>query len=572
MSGDELLLPSVSTLDGTEVFRAVRANGAAVQVPVSAVRDEVGGQVSVEQFNAAGNGVTDDSAAIQAAVNTGKSVYFPPNKTYRVNTQITVTGQGVRLIGTGPSGSNSAASVFFCATGSSPAFVFSGYASGMSGFRIVSSGMTAPVIQVSSANQVNLRDLLLSTVWAGVDVVASNTTRLSDVVVTGWSGDYGIQFRGTGSGAGVKSDILDMHRVTIANSVGVNTTKPSLLWDSYADTVNMSNCRFLKSGIGIYMTSTAGTTSTECPKFLFAADIEVEFTTGGGIVLEYGLEAHITASYITGDLTGHGVWVKSTFMGEVVLSGNRVRGNYLNGIRSGSRDVTMTGNVLIRNSVAGSGTYAAIHLEPTSIATAITGNVAGDASGFVGAALQSHGLLVEAGAVRFSAVGNQFSNNVTAAIDDQTLSTADKLLLGNEGDVSVALNVIRGLNGLQIEGGGAGVGVILRAKGSDTDITEAMVAKGAGRQTFSNSNGKSLEIGGSTASQVNYMRVVGGATTGPALILAEGSDSNIDIELRPKGTGVMKFGTLTANADAAITGYVTIKLASGSTCKLAVIA
>lgn len=41
MSGDELLLPSAATLDGTEVFRAVRSDGAPVQVPVAALRAEV---------------------------------------------------------------------------------------------------------------------------------------------------------------------------------------------------------------------------------------------------------------------------------------------------------------------------------------------------------------------------------------------------------------------------------------------------------------------------------------------------------------------------------------------------
>jgi hypothetical protein len=41
MSGDDLLLPSVSALDGTETFRANRSSGASVQVPVTALRAEV---------------------------------------------------------------------------------------------------------------------------------------------------------------------------------------------------------------------------------------------------------------------------------------------------------------------------------------------------------------------------------------------------------------------------------------------------------------------------------------------------------------------------------------------------
>ena len=53
---------------------------------------------------------------------------------------------------------------------------------------------------------------------------------------------------------------------------------------------------------------------------------------------------------------------------------------------------------------------------------------------------------------------------------------------------------------------------------------------------------------------------------------AEGASSNIDVFLATKGTGVLRFGTWTSNADAAVNGYVTIKDAGGTTRKLATIA
>jgi hypothetical protein len=75
-----------------------------------------------------------------------------------------------------------------------------------------------------------------------------------------------------------------------------------------------------------------------------------------------------------------------------------------------------------------------------------------------------------------------------------------------------------------------------------------------------------------TASAVNYLQVTGGATGNAATMSAAGSDTNIDLALTPKGTGNVRFGTLTANADAPITGYITIKDAGGTTRKLAIIA
>lgn len=58
--------------------------------------------VSVKEFGAVGDGVTDDTAAIQAALNTGKVVYLPgTNNFYNTTSALTpVTGGG--LVGDGP--------------------------------------------------------------------------------------------------------------------------------------------------------------------------------------------------------------------------------------------------------------------------------------------------------------------------------------------------------------------------------------------------------------------------------------------------------------------------------------
>lgn len=62
------------------------------------------------------------------------------------------------------------------------------------------------------------------------------------------------------------------------------------------------------------------------------------------------------------------------------------------------------------------------------------------------------------------------------------------------------------------------------------------------------------------------------STAGTGLqLLAAGADTDIDMRFAPKGAGCVRFGTHTANADAAITGYITIKDASGTVRKLAVI-
>ena len=71
------------------------------------------------------------------------------------------------------------------------------------------------------------------------------------------------------------------------------------------------------------------------------------------------------------------------------------------------------------------------------------------------------------------------------------------------------------------------------------------------------------------ASAVNYLNVQGAITTASPSITAAGSDTNIDLALTPKGTGVLKFGTYTAGI-LAQAGYITIKDAAGNTRNLLV--
>lgn len=103
MSGDELLLPVVTTLDGTEVFRAVRSNGSAVQVPLSAVQTEVGTPTAnVDSYGAVGDGVADDTAAFVLARAAASAVSLTPGKIYLLSAwapgaRTAVVGNGARI-------------------------------------------------------------------------------------------------------------------------------------------------------------------------------------------------------------------------------------------------------------------------------------------------------------------------------------------------------------------------------------------------------------------------------------------------------------------------------------------
>jgi hypothetical protein len=110
----------------------------------------------------------------------------------------------------------------------------------------------------------------------------------------------------------------------------------------------------------------------------------------------------------------------------------------------------------------------------------------------------------------------------------------------------------------------------LSSVGSGANVDMILNTKGTGSINLS-TNFLVQFVVAHTASAVNYLLTTGGATGNSVKLFAVGSDTNIDLALTPKGTGVVQYGTRTANADAAITGYITIKDSGGTLRKLAII-
>ena len=196
-------------------------------------------------------------------------------------------------------------------------------------------------------------------------------------------------------------------------------------------------------------------------------------------------------------------------------------------------------------------------------------------------------------------------------------------------------NSTTAVNYITAKGSGTGSAVNLSAAGTDGGISLGLVSKGSGSVTAYTNGGNQLQFAVThTASAVNYVQVTGAATTGLPIISAQGSDSNVGIELRtkgqptgpgfrvtnnnganvcfavitstptpvnyirvdptatgsapiiravgtdtnvdlaltPQGTGRVKFGTYTANMALTIQGYIEIVDSGGTVRKLAVIA
>ena len=126
------------------------------------------------------------------------------------------------------------------------------------------------------------------------------------------------------------------------------------------------------------------------------------------------------------------------------------------------------------------------------------------------------------------------------------------------------------VNYVQVTGAATGGAVpTISAQGSDANITIGLQSKGsAAVALFTNAKVQFDVFGG--GSVVNYIRAAGANAGSAPSFSALGTDTNIDLSLTPKGTGVVQFGTYTATVTA-VAGYIQIKDSSGTLRKLAVL-
>lgn len=127
------------------------------------------------------------------------------------------------------------------------------------------------------------------------------------------------------------------------------------------------------------------------------------------------------------------------------------------------------------------------------------------------------------------------------------------------------------VNYVQVTGAATTGNPEISVQGSDSAISLNLASK--------STNPINLRVNGATQFQVvnggatiaNRFTVQGAAAGSHPVIAATGSDSNINITLTTKGTGRVQFGTHTATADTAISGYIEILDSGGTVRRLAVI-
>jgi hypothetical protein len=267
------------------------------------------------------------------------------------------------------------------------------------------------------------------------------------------------------------------------------------------------------------------------------------------------------------------------FIGMTINNSDR-EGVYIVGASGLSRTIghTFIGCAIGGNSLSANNTYSNVKLEDTKDSIFV-GNY------FQGTAGNKPKYLVEfigaAGAASWSgntyestSFGTAVSNSpalLTARL--QTLISEQETILGGTQASDCSLLVAKGTTGgnyIAVTGRAAGTPADIAPRGADTNINLRLYSKGTGNIEMAPGAVRAARVM-YTASAVNYTDIYGSVAGQPLQLLANGTDTNIDIRFVPKGTGRVRFGTHTGTADTAVSGYIEIVDSGGTIRKLAVI-
>ena len=497
---------------------------------------------TVTEFGAVGNGVTDDTAAFQAAIDSlpsGGSLVVPAG-TFKITSGLTVASP-LLIRGAGANAS------IIAPVGNFNVFSISGGTSGagLRDLRISAVGMTGgSVVAVNDANRLTFFNLVVTDPYNGFDIQKTNTCSLLQIWMLHVRGAFGISLHGD---TGIRSDVLDITNVVLSclsNTVGAT----GLLVDGNVNTVSIRHMACTNMGRGLWVkNSTLGPN----PAFITAYDFQADFPLNECVRLEGGTRTvYFTDLYAHGSTQADNVYIDST-VHNVSIKGAQIDSAYRAGIAANGRYIYVVACTISNNSLAGSAQYPGVSIGGTAQGVSLSGSLIGQ---WVGAAanLQSYGVSVAAGAIRYGVIGNNLSGNVTGAISDLS-QDGTSTVMGNSGSTVMS------------------VSEMIRPTSVSSNLRLAAIA--SNRVQVENGNGVQLQVGGATANSVNYFRLAAAAAASSPVILAEGTDANIDVQLTPKGTGKVRINTnWTTSVDAPVTGYIEIKDSAGNIRKLATIA
>lgn len=384
---------------------------------------------NVKDFGAVGNGVADDTAAIQAAINAGGTVYFPIG-TY-LHTGLAVSTRCISMIGesvTYSYSSTKGVNLVYNGSATGDWLTVTGddfYAENLHFNKDAALTPTAGVgIKLNGVTNARLNYCKIVSPWNGLDVISTSRTHVDNLTVSFFTGDFGIRVFGQTGGqniAGIYSN---------TTTAGSNFNGVGLLLEG-----NVATQRFddhYSRDVLVGCKSIQYSDGTHPGAFKFVGYIAEICAQEGMYLVDYGYFYLLRPIFITCGLTTSGGFNASGARfgtgGErqisVVVGGNS-NSNGLHGYhveaslnRISFVDCSASGNS-INTLAAGDG----LSVDVAESVQVIGGQYGGNGVGNVTLGRQRGGVNVIAGSTNTTIIGADVRGNVTAGIIDAGTGT-----------------------------------------------------------------------------------------------------------------------------------------------------
>ena len=128
--------------------------------------------------------------------------------------------------------------------------------------------------------------------------------------------------------------------------------------------------------------------------------------------------------------------------------------------------------------------------------------------------------------------------NVSLGISGTGVGGVLQFMTNNTAQVQAQVNhTASAVNYLALTGAATGAAPTISAAGSDANINLALTAKGTGNINLSNGSGLQVQINDSGGTAVNYFSFGGSISGGTPAMVMKGSDANVGVSMTSKGTG-----------------------------------
>jgi hypothetical protein len=399
------------------------AGGTAV---ASNVQSKLRELISVKDFGAVGDGVTNDTTAIQNAisylVSVGGGILYFPTGQYRCNTNLSVTGSNIRLLGAG----RGASRINFYST-SGTCLDFSG-AIGLCGLEDIAlytiNATSGKLVAANNITRFLVQGVLLNGAPAGsnlantlLDIVGANAVIVNSIFYGATTLGIGLT---NGSNYFLHNVDVDMNGITGA-ALSITTSTVSTI---------VSSSIFRKGNFSVITgTSTCTFIGTHFDQPLAA--MQVNSCSG----------VYFTAGSKFSNSGGAGLSVSTS--SQVTIDNCQVFKNALDGIifNNGCSEFSVKNCLIDGNNTGNTASRAGLNIFATCNNFSITGNRIGNITGSYNGH-QKHGIFIQPGTSDHYIISdNNVLNNETTGITDSGTGINAKIR-GNDGYNPVGISSV----------------------------------------------------------------------------------------------------------------------------------